>query len=247
MAGDSKLVEASGNRSRAWRSFNWFTPILWGVALSLLIGIPMIVMILLNQKGYLPSWVFGWVSNDRETQKHQFRLALTGLFAIWVATRFIKHGVFGEFVRTSYNHTVLRLKFVQGEREAEDHARFCGLINAQIAAGLVGFFALMVFMSWRELGKPFLEHNLYDLLFRIVLASMVFPVFLRWMRRLPERFILAIVTIRIATGFIFEYAPNLADPIADLVREGDLMLWTLALITSIGLLASSLSKSRLSA
>jgi hypothetical protein len=207
----------------------------------------MVAVIFLNQKGYLPSWMFGWVSSDREIQKHQFRLALSGLIAIWVAMRFLKHGVFGEFVSNTYDEVLLKLKFVWSEPEDEDHARVCALKNVRIAAFLAGFFVLEVFQSWRALGKPFLEHSLYDLLFRIVLMSMVFPVFFRLTRCVPERFILGIVTIKFVSGFIFEYAPNIADPIADLVREGDLLLWILALITSLGLLVSSLSKPKFSA
>jgi hypothetical protein len=217
------------------------------MAISALVGIAAFAAIYLNQMGYLPTWVFGWISSDREIQKRQFRLALVGLVTIWVATRLIKYGVFGEFVRTSCSELLLKLKFVQGEPEDEDHARVCALTNFRIAAFLVGFFALEAFQSWRALGKPFPEHNLYELLFRIVLITMVFPVFFRMTRCLPERFILGLITIRYVTGFIFEYAPNIANPIAGLVREGNLLLWVLALITSLGLLAASLTKPKFSA
>ena len=99
---------------------------------------------------------------------------------------------------------------------------------------------LEVFLSWRELGKPFVVHSLYDLLFRIVLAIVLFPVLLRISPCSPERFIVGIVMIRTVTGWVFEYAPNVVDSFASLVRQCNLVLYVLALLTSLGLLVTSL-------
>ena len=44
-------------------------------------AIVVIAVIILDRKGLIPSWVFGWISSNRETQKRQFRWMLCGLFS----------------------------------------------------------------------------------------------------------------------------------------------------------------------
>lgn len=242
MTDHSKLSEASEDRLRVQPAGSWWVQILWGLGIGVLGGGAVVAVIFLDRMRLIPSWVFGWISSDRETQKHQFRLALYGLFALWVATRLVKLGLFGEIARTTYNTTLLKLRITQSEPDNEAHARFCAVRNSRIAAFLLGFFTLGVFLSWRELGKPFVERSLYDLLFRIVLFSIVFfPLLFRISRCFPERFVVGIVMIRIVTGWVFEYAPNVVDPFAGLVRQFNLVLYILALITSLGLLVSALS------
>jgi hypothetical protein len=215
--------------------------ILCGLGIGVLLGGVVVAVIFLDRMRLLPSWVFGWISSDREIQRHQFRLAFYGLFAFWVTNRLVKLGLFGEIARTTYNSALLKFEITQSKPNDEVHARFCAIKNARIAAFLVGFFTLEVFLIWRELGKPFVEHSLYDLLFRIVLWSVLFPILFRISRCFPERFILGIVMIGTVTGWVFEYAPNVVDPIAGLVRQCNLALYILALLTSLALLVSSLS------
>jgi hypothetical protein len=218
------------------------TEILWGLGFGLLLGGAGVAVIFLDRMRLIPSWVFGWISSDRETQKHQFRPVLYGLFALWVATQLIKLGLLGETARTTYNSALLKLTITPSKPDNEVHARICAIKNTRVAAFLVGFFTLEVFLSWRELGKPFVEISLHDLLFRIVLWSIVlFPVLFRISRCLPERFIIGIVMIRTVTGWIFEYAPNIVDAFASVVRECNLVLYIITLLTSLGLLVSSLS------
>jgi len=215
--------------------------ILSGVGIGVLLGGVMVAAIFLDRMHLIPSWVFGWISTDRETQKHQFRHGLYALFAFWVALRLVKIGLFGEIAKTTYNNAMLKLQIPQSKPEDDFHAPICAVKNPRIAAFLVGFFTLEVILSWRELGKPFVERSLYDLLFRVVVLSILFPTLFRISSCLPERIILGIVTIRIATGWVFEYAPNIVDPMSGLVRECNLALWILALLASLGLLVSSLS------
>jgi hypothetical protein len=242
MIDPTKLSDASEDRLRAQPAYSWWMEILGGLGIGVLLGGVGVAVIFLDRMRLIPSWVFGWVSSDRETQKHQFRVALYGLFALWVATRLVKLGLFGGIARTTYNRAFPKLTITQSKCEHEVHARICAIENTRVAAFLVGFFALEVFLSWRELGKPFVESSLYDLLFRIVLWSFVlFPVLFKVSRCLPERFIIGIVMIRTVTGWIFEYAPNIVDAFASVVRECNLVLYILALLTSLGLLVSSLS------
>jgi hypothetical protein len=242
MTDPSKSSEPLGNRLRAQPANSWWMEILWGLGIGVLLGGVGVAAIFLDRMRLLPSWVFGWISSDRETQKHQFRLALYGLFAFWIATRLVKLGLFGDIARTTYNGAISKLTIAPSKSEDEVHARICATKNTRIAAFLVGLFTLEVFLSWRELGNPFVEHSLYDLLFRMVLWLIVlFPVLVRISRCLPERFIIGIVMIRTVTGWVFEYAPNAIDAFASLVRQCNLLLYILALLTSLGLLVSSLS------
>jgi hypothetical protein len=241
MTDHSKLSEASEEPLRAQRAYSWWMQILWGVGIGVFFGGVVIAVIVLDKKGIIPSWVFGWISNDRETQKRQFLRILYGVLAWWVTIRLVKIGLFGETARTTYNGTLSKLNFPQGKPDVEMHARICAVRNVRIALFLVGFFTLEVFLSWRALGKPFLEHNLYDLLFRIVLLIVVFPLLLNLSRCVPERFVLGIVTVRFVTGWVIEFAPNLVDPVAGFVRQCNLVLWILALLTSLTMLVSSFS------
>jgi hypothetical protein len=245
MTDDSKLSEASEDRLKAQPPYSWWMEILWGLGIGALLGGVVEAAIFLDRMRLIPSWVFGWISNDREIQKHQFRLVLYGLLALWVAMRLVKVGLFGDIARTTYDGALLKLKIAQNKPEESAHARICAIKNPWITALLVGFFTLEVFLSWRELGKPFVEHSLYELLFRIVLWSIVlFPALFRISRCMPERFIIGIVMIKTVTGWVFEYAPNIVDPVAGLVRQCNLVLYILALLTSLGLLVSSLSSPR---
>jgi len=245
MTDQSKLSETSEDRLRAQPAHRWWIEILLGFGIAMYLGGAVVAVIFLDRMGLLPSWALGWISSDREIQKRQFRLALHGLFGFWVAMRLVKIGLIGEVAKTTYNSILLKLNIAEGKPD-EIHDRFCAVENVRIAAFLVGFFTLEVFLCWRELGKPFVEHSLYDLLFRIVLLSIVFPVLLKFSRCVPERFMLGIIVASTLTGWVFEYAPKLVDPIAGLVRQCNLVLWILALLTSISLLISSLSKPTLS-
>jgi hypothetical protein len=242
MTDPSKLSDASEDRPRAQPSYSWWMEILWGLGIGAVLGGVGVGVIFLDRMRLIPSWVFGWISSDRETLKHQFRVALYALFALWVVARLAKLGLFGGIARTTYNGALSKLTITPSKPDHEVHARICALRNTRIAAFLVGFFTLEVLLSWRELGNPFVEHSLYGLLFRIVLWSIVlFPVLFRISRCLPERFIIGLVMIRTVTGWVFEYAPNAVDAFAGLVRQCNLVLYILALLTSLGLLLSSLS------
>src|SRR5712692_7238485 len=229
----SKLSETSEKHLQARSAYTWWMPILWGFGISVALGIVVTAIVLLDREGRIPRWVFGWISSDRETQKRQFRLTIFGLFVLWFITRLVKRGLFGEIARTTYNCIFSRLKMPQGEPEEGIHARICAVRNVRSAVFLVGFFAVELFLSWRALGKPFVEHNLYDLLFRIVLSIVLFPILWKICRCVPERFLLGIVMIRFVTGWVFEYAPNLVDPFAGLIRQCNLVLWILAFLTSL--------------
>jgi hypothetical protein len=242
MTDHSKLPEASEDRLPTQPASSLWVGILWGLGIGALFGGIVVAVIFLDLMRLIPFWVFGWISSDRETQKRQFRLVLYGLFAFWVAMRLVKLGLFGQIAKTTYNGTLLKLKISQSKPDNEVHTRFCPTKNARIAAFLVGFFTLEAFLSWRELSKLFVEQSLYELLFRIVLWSIVlFPALFRISACLPERFILGIVVIKTVTGWVFDYRPSVVGPVAGLVRQCNFALYIIALLTSLALLVSSLS------
>jgi hypothetical protein len=169
MAGDPKIFEASKDRRRVPPGSSWWLEILLGIGIGIIFGSVVIAAIFLDRMRLIPIWVFGSISSDRETQNHQFRLAICGLIALWVTMRLLRLGLFGEIAETVYNGVFLKLGITQNKTNDEIHARVCAIKNSRVAAFLVGFFTLEAFLSWRELGKPFAQNSLYDLLFRIVL------------------------------------------------------------------------------
>ena len=237
MTAPTKLPEASEGSS------HW-APIIWGIGIGVSLGLVVTAVILLEQKHLMPDWLIAWISNDRETQQRQLVRILFGLITVLVSTQLLRIGFFGEIAKTTYKGILSKLKFSHGQPDKKTHERICAVKNLRSALLLVVFFTLEVFLSWRALGKPFLEHSLYSLLFRIVLSILVFPALLNIFRCVPERFILAIVTIRIATGWVIEFAPSLAVSAAGLVRQTNLVLWVLALLTSLAMLISAFTTSR---
>lgn len=246
MSGDSKSSAAPERHFRVRSAYNWSEPILWGMGIGVLVGGVMVAVIFFDRMGLLPSWIFSWISAERETQKRQFLRILYGLGAFWFITRLVKFGLFGKIARTSYNQIIAQLKRrLQNESNEEIHARICALRNVRSALILSVFFTYEVFLAWRALGKPFPEHNLYDLLFIIVMWAVLLPSLLKICECVPERFILGILTIRLAMGWAIEFVPNLIEPVAAAARQCALVLSVLAFLASVGMLVSSLSNSYL--
>ena len=245
MSDHSKSSAAPERHCRVRSAYNWSKPILWGMGIGVLVGGVMVAVIFLDRIGLLPRWVFGWISNERETQKRQVLRILFGLGAFWFTTRLVKFGLVGEIARTTYNGIVAKFHSFRNETNREIHARICAVRNVRSALILSVFFTYEVFLAWRALGKPFPEHNLYDLLFIIVMWAVLLPSLLKICECVPERFILGIVTIRLVIGWVIEFAPNLIEPVADAVRQCALVLSVLAFLTSVGMLVSSLSNSNL--
>jgi hypothetical protein len=78
----------------------WWMPILWGIGIGALIGVLIIVKVELDQRGLIPSWVFGWISDDRQTQKLEFSLIFFGCFGLWLIVKLAKLGALGDVTKT---------------------------------------------------------------------------------------------------------------------------------------------------
>jgi hypothetical protein len=237
---DHSKSSGTHNQLRVRFSQSWWMPILFGILIALFLGGLVIAVIVLDQKGLIPMWVFGWIARDRATQRRQFLLALCSLLGLWLTTQLVRFGVFGERARATYSRILSKLTIPQEEKE-KLHARICALRHVWTAVFFVGFFTWDSILGWKSLGKPFVEHNLYDLLFRMLLTIVYLPVLFKIFRCVSERFIIAIVTIRLVTHWVFEFAPNLVEPVAPLIRQCDLVLSIVALLASLAVLLSSLS------
>lgn len=78
----------------------WWMPILWGIGIGALIGVLTIVKVELDQRGLIPSWVFGWISDDRQTQKLEFSLIFFGFLGLWLIVKLARFGALADVTKT---------------------------------------------------------------------------------------------------------------------------------------------------
>jgi hypothetical protein len=76
-------------------SLDWWMPFFWGIGIGILIFIFVVVKAALDQRGLIPSGVFGWISDDRQTQKLEFTLILLGCVGLWFIVKLAKLGALG--------------------------------------------------------------------------------------------------------------------------------------------------------
>jgi len=81
-------------------ALDWWMPILWGIGIGALIGVLLIAKVELDQRGLIPSWVFGWISDDRQTQKFEFTLIVLGGVGLWFIVKLAKLGALGDVTKT---------------------------------------------------------------------------------------------------------------------------------------------------
>jgi hypothetical protein len=122
----------------------------------------------------------------------------------------------------------------QGQSNQEFHAQYCAVKNVRVALFLVAFFAWEVFLSWEVLDKAFSRSSLYDEFWRVVTIAAC-AKFLAMFRCFPERFVVGVVMLRLVIGLVCGFFPILINPVAGLVRSGNLGLDVFALITSLGM------------
>jgi len=91
----------------------WWMPIFWGIGISILIFILIVVETSLDQRGLIPSWVFGWISNNRQTRRLQLSLILYGTLGIWILIKFAKLGVLGDITKTVFSSILSTFSFLR--------------------------------------------------------------------------------------------------------------------------------------
>ena len=123
----------------------------------------------------------------------------------------------------------------------EYHARRCAVRNIPTALFFVMFCGLEVYLSWKILGRPFQAYNFFAVLRNVVVIAacaqslMMFTCF-------RERLVVGTVLVRFAIGLVFGFVPLFVNPIAGLLRFGNLALWVFALLVSLSMLFSAIQR-----
>jgi hypothetical protein len=91
----------------------WWMPILWGIGIGILISILIVIETYLDQRGLIPGWVFGWISDDRQTQQLQFFLIFCGCLGIWAIVKLAKLGALGEVTKTLFSGILSTFSFLR--------------------------------------------------------------------------------------------------------------------------------------
>jgi hypothetical protein len=92
---------------------DWWMPILWGIGIGALIGVLILVEADLDQKGLIPSWVFGWISNDRQTRRFEFSLIFYGCVGLWLTVRLAKLGALRDVTKTLFSGVLSTFSFLR--------------------------------------------------------------------------------------------------------------------------------------
>ena len=94
---------------------SWWMPILWGMGISVLIFILIVAETALDQKGLIPSWVFGWISGDRQTRNFEFSLIVFGSFILWLVVKLVRLGALGNVTKTLFSGILSTLPFLSSK------------------------------------------------------------------------------------------------------------------------------------
>ncbi|PYU28039.1 MAG: hypothetical protein DMG32_03870 [Acidobacteria bacterium] len=87
-------------------------PILWGIRISILIFILIVVKSALDQRGLIPSWVFGWISDDPQIREFEFSLIFFGCFGLWLIVKLAKLGALGDVTKTMFDGILSTFSFL---------------------------------------------------------------------------------------------------------------------------------------
>jgi len=102
---------------------DWWMPILWGIGIGVLIGVLLLVEVDLDQRGLIPSWVFGWISNDRQTQRFEFSVIFYGCFGLWLIVKLAKLGALGDVTKTLLSGILSTFSFLRPKGRSRRDSR----------------------------------------------------------------------------------------------------------------------------
>jgi len=106
--------------------------------------------------------------------------------------------------------------------------------NARIALFYFGFSILETFLSWKELGKPYLAPSIFYVGFYILVIAELF-ILRRMFRCFGERLVVGIATLGLLRGIIIEILPNFVASVSSIMRPAFVALWVFASIFSLGM------------
>jgi hypothetical protein len=87
-----------------------------GIGISFVIFLLMILWIALDEKGLIPKWVLGWISDDPQIRSLQFSLVILGLLAVWFVAQFAKLGALADIVKPAYNGILSKFSFPRARK-----------------------------------------------------------------------------------------------------------------------------------
>jgi hypothetical protein len=131
----------------------------------------------------------------------------------------------------------------QNKSRADEHARLCAVRNVGISLYFVAACLLMVYINWRDLGKPYHKLSNYYL-FWMVISVLVICQSFGTFRCFRERFILGLGLLVFLREVLSWLAPRMLIQFASSIRQAFLLLWIIGLLTSFTMFASAAFKPR---
>lgn len=116
---------------------------------------------------------------------------------------------------------------------------WCAFTHLRVAIAFLAFCVLELFLSWKELDKPFLRVSAFELPFYLLVLVVFAPMYMIVFRCFSERFVIGITTVHIAMPVIVWLVPTPFNPSSGLVGRAFLGLWVLALLMSLGMTVQS--------
>jgi hypothetical protein len=129
----------------------------------------------------------------------------------------------------------------QDRSKADEHTRLCAVKNVGSSLYFVAACLLMVYVNWRDLGKPFHKVSAYYLFWEVV-SSLAICQLLMIFRCIQERFILCLGLLVFLRAVVSWSAPTVLNQFASPVRQVLLVLWILGLLVSLNMFASAAFK-----
>jgi hypothetical protein len=129
----------------------------------------------------------------------------------------------------------------QNRSTTEEHARLCAVKNIGTALYFVAACLLMVYLNWKDLGKPYHKISTYYLFWDIASSVAIFQLMIIF-RCAQERFILSLGLLISLRAVVSRFAPDLLNRFASPLRQAFFALWVVGLFISLSMIASSAFK-----
>lgn len=79
-----------------------WTPFLWGIGIGILICILMVIKMALDERGLIPGWVFGWISDAPRTAGFELSLIFCVCVGLWLIVKLARLGALKDVTRTLF-------------------------------------------------------------------------------------------------------------------------------------------------
>lgn len=96
---------------------DWWIPFFWGIGVSVLLFIVMVIEINLDQRGLIPNWLFSWLPDNRH-KKEAFILVFLGSFILWVIVTLARMGELGDVINDLLRELLSPFRFLLPKRRS---------------------------------------------------------------------------------------------------------------------------------